>query len=339
MIEFKRLIESSTYLDPFHDFEPFEAKSEIRWDPLTGLTARLMNFPPRRMPRFDVGPLVSASIAAKCPFCEENASTMTARLNPAMYGSEQLVDGEVRIIPNLLAFGKYSLVAIMCKEHYVDMATLAAKGCVVSAIEALLRAFRTVREKDPAARYLSVNCNYMPMSGGSLVHPHVQGIAGEHATNYQRLMIKRSAGFAAAQKTVYWEALEEEETRLGERAIGRSGSVFWYAPFAPKANMDIGCVFREPSLLALGGQDWADFGQGFNKVLAYLDGENIGGFNLSVFSAPEGEDHFRVNGRIVARRFLPPVNASDVSYFEKLDMESACMVTPESVAAGLRAIW
>ena len=48
------------------------------------------------------------------------------------------------------------------------------------------------------------------------MHPHVQGIAGEHATNYQRLMMKRSAGFAAAQKTVYWEALEEEETRLGE---------------------------------------------------------------------------------------------------------------------------
>jgi galactose-1-phosphate uridylyltransferase len=298
-----------------------------------------MNFPARKLQRFDFGPIVAASVAAKCPFCEENASAMTARLDPAMFGSEQLVDGEVRIIPNLLAFDKYSLVAIMCREHYVDMASLAAKGCVVKSIEALVGAFRKVREKDASARYCSVNCNYMPMSGGSLVHPHVQGIAGEHPTNYQRLMIRKSAEFSAGNNGAFWDALEEAETRLGERAIGRTGSVFWYAPFAPKANIDIGCVFRTPSLLSLDETDWADFGQGFNRVLAYLDAENVGGFNLSIFSAPEGEDHFRVNGRIVARRFLPPVNASDVSYFEKLHMESACMVAPEVVAAGLRGLW
>jgi galactose-1-phosphate uridylyltransferase len=339
MIEFKRFVESSTYLDPFRNFESFEAKSEIRWDPLTGLTARIMNFPARRLPRFDPAPLVAASLAVKCPFCEENAAAMTARLDPAMFDSEQVVDGDVRIIPNLLAFDKYSLVAIMCREHYLDMTALAAKGCVVKSIEALVRVFRKVWEKDASARYCSVNCNYMPMSGGSLIHPHVQGIAGEHPTNYQRLMIEKSAEFSAAEKAVFWDVLEEEEVRLGERAVGRTGSVFWYAPFAPKANMDIGCVFRAPSLNALDGTDWADFGEGFNKVLAYLDRENVGSFNLSIFSAPDDEDHFRVNGRIVARRFLPPVNAADVSYFEKLHMESACMVAPEDVAAGLREMW
>jgi galactose-1-phosphate uridylyltransferase len=338
MIEFKRLVESSTYLDPFHNFEPFEAKSEIRWDPLTGLTARIMNFPARRMPRFDPAPLVAASIAARCPFCEENAA-MTARLDPAMFGSAQVVDGEVRVIPNLLAFDKYSFVAIMCRDHYLDMAALASRGCVVKGIEALAGVFRQVWEKDPSARYCSVNCNYMPMSGGSLIHPHIQGIAGEQPTNYQRLMIEKSAEFRAAQKAVFWDALEEEEVRLGERAVGRTGSVFWYVPFSPRANIDIGCIFRAPSLDALDGADWADFGEGLNKVLAYLDRENVGSFNLSIFSAPGDEDHFRVNGRIVARRFLPPVNAADVSYFEKLHMETACMVVPENVAARLREMW
>ena len=339
MIEFKRLVESSTYLDPFHNFEPFEARSEIRWDPLTGLTARIMNFPARKLPRFDPAQLVAASLAAKCPFCEENVAAMTARLDPAMFDSDQVVDGEVRVIPNLLAFDKYSLVAIMCRDHYVDMAALAAKGCVVKSIETLVGVFRKVWEKDATARYCSVNCNYMPMSGGSLIHPHVQGITGEHPTNYQRLMIEKSAEFRAAEKAVFWDVFEEEEARLGQRSVGRSGSVFWYVPFAPKGNMDIGCVFRAPSLDALDRADWADFGEGLNKVLAYLDRENVGSFNLSIFSAPGDADHFRVNGRIVARRFLPPVNAADVSYFEKLHMESACMVVPEDVAAGLRGMW
>jgi galactose-1-phosphate uridylyltransferase len=339
MIEFRRLVESSRYLDPFRNFEPFEAKAEIRWDPLTGLTARIMNFPARKPSRFDPAPAVAASVAARCPFCDENIDAMTARLDPAMFGSEQLRDGEVRIIPNLLAFDKYSLIAIICREHYLDMAALADRGSVVKGIEALVRVFRKVREKDGDARYCSLNCNYMPMSGGSLVHPHVQGIAGECPTNYQRIMIEKSRDFSREKKAVFWDALEEEETRLGERAVGRTGAIFWYTPFAPKGNIDVGCVFRAPSVFALEDTDWADFGRGFNKVLSYLDGENVAGFNLSIFSAPEGEDHFRANGRIVARRFLPPVSAADVSYFEKLHMESACMVAPEHVALRLRELW
>ena len=339
MIEFRRLVESSTYMNPLERFEPHEGKVEVRWDPLTGLTARIVHFAGRRPERFNPEGVVASSRAAACPFCPENVNKMTARLDPTIFGGEQFEQGEVRVIPNLLTFDKYSLVAIISREHYLDMGGLIARGALVKGVTALISAFGRIRERDERARYFSINCNYMPMSGGSLVHPHMHGLAGEWPTNYHRIMLERSRDFFSGAKAVFWEALEAEEGPAGERSVAATDHTFWYTPFAPKGNVDVGCIFREPSFFSLGAPAWADFGRGLDKVLAYMDRENVAGFNLSLFSAPDGEGHFRVNGRVVARRFLPPVNAADASYFEKIHMESVCLVAPEEVARRLREMW
>lgn len=339
MIEFRRLIESSTYLNPFKNFEPEEGKVEIRWDPFTGLTARLVHFPTRKFDRFNFEETISSSLASKCPFCEENASCMTARLDKSVFGAECLQQGEVRVIPNILTFDKYSLVAIISKDHYVDVKGLREKGCIVKGIKVLLDAFKRIKESDARTKYFSLNCNYMPMSGGSLIHPHIQGIAGEYPTNYHRIMLEKSNDYYRQKRETFWDVLLEEERRVGERFIGKMGETKWYTPFAPKGNIDIGCIFRESSVFSITEDEWGDFNDGLNKVLTYLDGENIGAFNLTVFSGTDEDQGFRANARIVARRFLPPVNASDVSYFEKIHMESVCLLFPEKVAGELRKIW
>ncbi len=339
MISFRRKIESSIYLNPFLGFEPQEGKVEIRWDPLTNLTARLVHFPPRKIERFDFQEAVSSSLAAKCPFCQENAESMTARLDKTVFGCECLQYGEVRIIPNLLTFDKYSLVAIISKDHYVDMRGLAHKDSIGQGIRALLNAFTLLKEKDRKVKYFSLNCNYMPMSGGSLIHPHMHGIAGEHPTNYHRIMLEKSRNFYRNNKKVFWNAYIQEEKRLKERYIGEAGKTVWYTPFAPKGNIDIGCIFHKSTFFSLDKNEWDDFSRGIGKVLMYLDNENIAGFNLTIFSGLDEREDFRVNARIIARRFLPPVNAADVNYLEKIHMESACLVFPEAVASHLRETW
>jgi UDPglucose--hexose-1-phosphate uridylyltransferase len=339
MIEFRKLIQSSTYLNPFEEFEPRQGEVEIRWDPLTNLTARVVRFPTRRLNRLDLKPAIDSSKASKCPFCEENMDLMTARLDKALFGCERMTRGDVTVIPNLISFDKYSLVAIISQEHYLSMRDLAEKGSLVKGIAALLEAFRCIRENDADARYFSINCNYMPPSGGSLVHPHVQGIAGEWPTNYQRIMIEKSFDFFRANESAYWDALMDEERILLERLIDGAGKIFWFTPFAPKANIDVAWLFSTSSLFSVSEGEWTEFGNGLGKVLAYLDDENIGGFNFSLFSSEEGESHFRANGRIVARRFLPPANAADVNYLEKIHMEHVCLVPPEETARQLRERW
>lgn len=339
LIPLKKVVASSTYLDPFADFVPRQGEVEIRWDPLTLLTSRIVRIPPRKVPRFDYKDAISVSLAAKCPFCPENVARMTARLPSEIFGAERLEKDGVTIIPNLLTFDSYALVAILCPQHFVDLATLLEKGLVIKGIVALLDAFRMIRKRDKGARYFSINFNFMPMSGSSILHSHLQGVAGKYPTNYLRLMLARSRNFSKSKKKIFWETLIEEERKAGERYIGGIGRTHWYAPFAPRGNIDVGCVFGEAILFAIERDEWEDFGSGLANVLKYLDQENVSGFNLTIFSGSERDKTFRVNARLVARRFLPPVNAADSNYFDKLHMESMSLVAPEQVAADLRALW
>ncbi len=338
MISFKKIVESSTYLDPFADFLPREGKVEIRWDPLTRLTSRLVHIPTRKVPRFDYQEAISASLAAKCPFCPENVEKMTARLPRELFGKDRLEKDGVTIIPNLLTFDKYALVAILSPRHFVEIPTLIENRLVVKGITALLDAFRTIRAHDKEARYFSINFNFMPMSGSSILHSHLQGVAGKCPTNHLRLMLSGSRKFLKEKGRVFWETLIEEEREEGERFIGSVGKTHWYAPFAPRGNIDVGCVFEEPTLFAI-DREWEHFGSGLATVLTYLDQQNVSGFNFTLFSGSDSDHAFRVNGRLIARRFLPPVNAADSNYFDKLHMESMSLVAPEHVASDLRSMW
>ncbi len=341
MLPFRKVVESSSYLDPFAGFAPREGMVEIRWDPLTHLTSRIVRTAPRKVSRFDYQDAISASIAAKCPFCPENVESMTARLPAEIFGTERLERDGVTIIPNLLAFDKYALVAILSPEHFVDLKTLVEKGLVLRGITALMDAFRMIRKHDDekGARYFSMNGNFMPMSGSSILHSHLQGVVGKYPTNYFRLMLEGSKRFFRKEQTVFWETLIEQEREARDRFIGTIGRTHWYAPFAPHGNIDVGCVFEESTFFTIDTEEWVHFGEGLARVLKYLDQENVSGFNLAIFSGSDRDTAFRVNARLVARRFLPPVNAADSNYFDKLHMESMSLVAPEQVAADLRTLW
>jgi UDPglucose--hexose-1-phosphate uridylyltransferase len=298
-----------------------------------------MRVPTRRLPRFGYQEAISASLAAKCPFCPENVEGMTARLPKDIFGADRLEKDGVTIIPNLLTFDKYALVAILSPEHFVELSAMAERRLIGKGISALLDAFRMIRDHDRNARYFSINCNYMPMAGSSILHSHIQGVAGRYPTNYLRLMLKGSRIFFRNTKRVFWETLIEEERDAGERFIGSVGGTHWYAPFAPRGNIDVGCIFEEQTLFTIDQREWEHFGSGLARVIKYLDQENVSSFNLTIFSGSDKDEAFRVNARLVARRFLPPVNAADVNFFEKLHLESMGLVAPEQVAQELRTLW
>jgi UDPglucose--hexose-1-phosphate uridylyltransferase len=339
MVEFKNLVQSSIYLNPLRNFMPYEGTMEIRWDPLTNLTSRVIHFPVRKTKKYDIESIYCSSDTTKCPFCEENRTEMGARLDKSVFGSDYLQKGEVTLIPNLISFDKYSLVAIISRDHFLTIKNLADTDAISNGIEMLIEGFRLIRKKDERTHFFSINCNFMPMSGGSLIHPHFQGIAGECPTNYHRIILDKSNDFYLRTGNVFWEGLKREEKELNQRFIGESGRLFWYTPFASKGNIDVGFIFTQPSFFNISSEEWGNFASGLNKTLQYLDNENVIGFNLSIFSGNDDDSHFRVNGRIVARRFLPPTNAADVNYFEKIHLESACLLAPEKVASQMREIW
>ena len=76
------------------------------------------------------------------------------------------------------------------------------------------------------------------------------------------------------------------------------------------------------------------------KVFGYFREFNHLSFNLGLYSGEyQKDDSFRVNARMVTRRLLPPVGASDVSYFEKIHGESLDYRKPERLCEELRGFF
>ena len=83
------------------------------------------------------------------------------------------------------------------------------------------------------------------MSGGSLVHPHMQGIAGEYPTNFHRIMVEGSRGFFERNRTPFREALRSEEKRLGERFVSDAGRCLLAHAFCAEGQYGCGLEFFE----------------------------------------------------------------------------------------------
>lgn len=340
MLDFRKVIQNGImYLNPFSDFHPQDSKVEIRWDPLTGLTSRIVHFPVRKIGPFNFDDAIRNSLKVRCPFCRENIDAMTAKFDRQQFGFERFVDDGVTVIPNLLSFDKYCLVTVISEEHFLDMDMLIEGRYLTRGIKALLKVLKVIKDFDKEVKYFSVNCNFMPMSGSSILHPHIQAIAGEYPTNFHGLLLKKSKAFHDEHRSLFWDLLVDEEKSLNERYIGDDGRTFWFAPFAPKGNIDLNCILGKTSIFELDYEDFSSLENGLDAILKFLKNENVSSFNFSIFSGTPGEDYFRSNMRIVARRFLPPVNASDTNYFDKMHMENACLFFPEDVARDARAVW
>lgn len=340
VIHLRRKIQSFTYLNPFRNFEPYEGRVEIRWDPLTKTTSRIIHFLRQKPERPDIHIFSKLMPPENCPFCPGNVERMTSKFEIDLFGSERVVKDGIVVIPNVLTFDKYCIVAIIPGKHSPSAFELIEDGHLISGIKVLISLLRTVVEKDRDVRYLSINANFLPMSGSSVLHPHVQAIAGEVGTNYHRLMIERSKSFYRRYGRVFWDVLVEKELELGERILGKIGKTIWYVPFAPKGNIDVGCIFEKVSVLDLDEDDLVSLNEGLKRVIRYMDSENFLGYNLSIFSGTVGnDDSFRVNLRVVARRSLPPTGAADANYFHIVHMESTSYFTPEEVCSGIRKIW
>ena len=86
----------------------------------------------------------------------------------------------------MLAYATHSAVGIYdSARHFIDLDELTSE-VVADAISAMLEHARAVRRFDPAAVWGSVNANYLPPAGSSLVHPHLQSAHDACGTTAQR---------------------------------------------------------------------------------------------------------------------------------------------------------
>jgi galactose-1-phosphate uridylyltransferase len=330
-IQFDKFSRVTKFLDPAHNFEPNERSTEIRVDPLTGQTARVLHFPIRLLSKPDLDDVVDRSLQFGCPFCPQMVENVTPKFPPELTDSERIRRGTAILFANMFPYDTFSSVAIFSEDHFKPLGDFAPE-LLRDGFLACAEYLASAKAADPAAaRYCAINWNYMPLAGGTIIHPHLQIIAGENATNYQRTIIEASERYAAENDAPYWADLVEEEMRLDERFIARVGATAWLTSFAPKGFIDIMAVFEDrPTIGDLSESDWMDFSRGLSAAMKFLDSHGFYSFNMAIYSGL-GDGHFRTHAKLIPRALLPPMDTSDINYFNMLHDEVLTIFRPEEI--------
>jgi galactose-1-phosphate uridylyltransferase len=311
---------------------------ELRFDPLTGRTCRIVQYSPERITRPDLAALEKKSKKITCPFCRPNIEKITPRFPPDLIAEGLIHKGKAVAFPNLGPYDVYGVVVAISDRHFIPLIDFDTET-IHNALLTAQSYIKSVQEYDSRAIYHFIAWNHMPPSGGSLVHPHLQCNAGYFPTAYQTQILQSSEKYYQEKGTNYWSDLLKEEKKSGQRYIGQIGHTEWLTSFVPKGRLfDAVAVFPgKASIAELTKRDLEDFTCGLLKVFDYIDELNLISFNMSTYSGFD-KDRFWTHIRITPRGTLlySPIETSDQFYYQIMQDENICILPPETVAEGLR---
>jgi galactose-1-phosphate uridylyltransferase len=328
-VELRREPLSAEILDPRAGFERVRTPFEVRWDPLTGHTSRLLpegSFPPPG--RHDVERL-AAETRPTCPFCAERLEQGTPRLPPELHPEGRIHAGEAVLFPNLAAYAKWSTVSVYSPARHLLRLDELTPQLLGDNLATQVEFLRAVRTHDAASSWFSVNANHLPPAGSSIFHPHLQGSANPYPTTLQRLLAAVEPG-----RVRDYLALEQEE---GQRLIAAADGVVWLASFAPLGPAEVRAyVVERSSPDELDETLLARLAAGISRVLGVYARLGFESFNLALYGMPAGRP---LELRLVARAYYGAALRSDAMWSERLHWEGAVDLAPERVAALAREAW
>jgi UDPglucose--hexose-1-phosphate uridylyltransferase len=326
-MELTRRVLRAGVLDPNKDFTLQETEVEIRWDPLTGHTARVLGVPRGLMPPNDEDlEAIAGKTAESCPFCGDRLEARTPRFPPDVVAEGRIHRGQAVLFPNLFAYSRFSAVSVYGPElHYLPLARM-TRELVSDNLATQVGFARAATASDPAAQWASINANHMLPSGSSLFHPHLQGSVDPVPTTMQRLLVDTPAD--------RFRAYLEAEQDAGERYLGSTGRVHWLASFAPLAPGELrALMFDVASPVDLDDDLVRELGGGIATALNLYAELGFESFNLALYGAPPGSDGYPLNLRMACRSNLKAMYRADATYFERLHWEAAVDIAPEELAS------
>lgn len=311
-------------LDPRKGFEPARTEVEVRRDPLTGQSCRVLpggSLPPPE--RQDLEAMARSS-RKSCPFCGERVEEVTPRLPPEVWPDGRIRVGEALLFPNLVPYAKWSSVSLYSAERHVLPIGGITPRLMRDNLATQAAFIRAVRAHDPDSAWASINANFLPPSGSSILHPHLQGAVHPTPTTVQRLLAELPEGFVEA----YIEA-----ERAGGRSLGSTGPIKWIAAFAPVGPAEIrGFVPGVASPEEMDEELVAELARGLSLALGLYEELGFQSFNLACCGGPAGSCGPPLLVRLVARACFGPLLRSDAMWSERLHWEAATDVGPEEVA-------
>jgi UDPglucose--hexose-1-phosphate uridylyltransferase len=330
VIEFRKQEESFSFQD--NQGNAIKRKTEIRFDPLTGESSRVIFDPGLKIQPPDYTEAGEKTGGKNCPFCSGNLLKLTPLFKREITEQGRISQGSALVFPNLFPYSKHNGVVIFSDQHYVRLEEFTVE-MIKDGFLAAQSYVQRVAAVDSKAKYASINWNYLPVSGGSILHPHIQVMVSDSPSNYQRMVEEKALGFKNDTGKEYFTALCETEKTREERWIGEVGDIAWVHAFAPKSHNDFIAVFSKSYTIDdVKEQDWIDFSKGLRAIFASLDEQGFASFNLILHISPDPESKQPVHVRLIPRLTMGILNTSDINFFQALHQEPLSFKLPEEIA-------
>jgi UDPglucose--hexose-1-phosphate uridylyltransferase len=337
-MEFASVKKETVILNPKKDMAKRTIPSEIRTDPLTGRSARICHFMKLQWEKPDFDAL-AAGTQGTCPFCPERVMSWTPCFPPEIAPEGRIVSGDMVLFPNIAPYDCLGAVVTMGAEHFIPMTGFEPRR--IAEAFGVAAAFFNRLEKigHPEAVYHLINWNYMPPSGSTIVHPHLQIFSTASAPNLMREELSGAKAYHKSHGTNYWDDLVSAETASGKRYLAAIGRTTWLSAYAPMgvAGDVLAVVDGARSTLDLTETDLFDLSDGLCRVMAAYDNIGIYSFNMNFFTGTGTDAHARFHLLFSPRTFFnQALGTPDNGALRNLYNETVCMAFPEDIAGMLR---
>ena len=286
---------------------------QYRRESLTGIRCRIS--PVRVERKIDTVPAIPPSREG-CPFCPDSIGVAT----PTFEDGSRLRHGESVTFPNLYPYAERHIVTVITPDHATGRFGV---RCLADALSGAAEAL----SRSPG--YASINWNYLPSAGASIVHPHLQGIADTEPTFLAGLYIAAARRYLADHGRLYWDDLVEHERRSGRFLF--EDEIFWSASPVPLGEREVRGILPVSTLAELGPYV-EPLAAGILRVVAFYRSLGTHAFNVSIFfDAPRAGQGHRAFCSLIARLNPNSLSMCDSAFMERLHQEPVILTLPEDV--------
>lgn len=339
MLKFEAIQRETVILDPTKNMAPRTIPNEIRIDPLTGKTSRICHFMELKWPKPDLEKLV-AGTETTCPFCPEKVLKATPCFPADAILEGRMTLNDLVLFPNIAPYDRMGALATLGSRHYIPMTEIEAER-IADGFRLALKFFHRLQAmKHPDSVYHLLSWNYMPASGSSIIHPHLQVFASSWAPNLLREKLAAAKVYLDVNGTNFWDDLVAAERSSRVRYLGTIGRTTWLTVFAPLgvAGDVMAVVEGISSTLELSDDNLTDLALGLTKLMAAYDQMGIYSFNMSFFPGALNDPHARFHLIFSPRTYFNPLlGTPDSAALKNLLNESVCMDFPEKINASLKS--
>ena len=286
---------------------------QYREERYTGLRCRIS---PERLNRHINQELYLPVDSSVCPFCRNNIFSMT----PVFSDGNRILKGESVTFPNLFPFGQGHVVTVITHDHVVEFFS---RQQIVDALSGQIEALRQM------TGYPSINWNYLPSAGASLVHPHMQGLSEIAPSRIVDLYLDAGKRYFTEHNQNYWAAAKEEEKVSDRYLFGEE--IVWSAHAVPVGEREVRGILPVSCIDEL--ENYVDLlAAGILEVLSIYRKLGTHAFNMAIFFEKAGRKNgFYAFCSIISRINPNRFSTSDSAFMERLHLEPVILTLPEDL--------